>query len=262
MARPPCDRNQHAAPALHGVCASWNRGGLLLLVGFLAFGAISTASTPLAIAQTPGNPTMPTGVDMIPTDLPAHASEPVNRNRPLSLLPGTIPVDNSIEDDAEIPSLANQYYQTLTGTAQARQNRTTPAATVNRTKVISTQTTQTGTSAPAPTGATEKQAPMVAIRTETASRSPNIAGNDTSGIYLIQLGAFHDTISAESYWASFLVRYPDLSRAHTKQIVTADLGTKGIYHRLQLTGFASYEGAKQQCRQLKADGTDCFATHR
>lgn len=72
-------------------------------------------------------------------------------------------------------------------------------------------------------------------------------------------GAFRDSFTAETYWASFSIRYPKLSKAHDKQIISADLGSQGTYHRLQLLGFADAASAQKQCRQLKADGTDCFA---
>ena len=83
----------------------------------------------------------------------------------------------------------------------------------------------------------------------------------TDGAFAIQLGAFRDTISAQTYWASFMIRYPDLAQSHPRNLSTTDIGTKGTFHRLRLGGFADIASAEKQCRQLLADGTDCFATH-
>ena len=83
--------------------------------------------------------------------------------------------------------------------------------------------------------------------------------DEATGPYAIQLGAFHDTISAQTYWASFSIRYPDLVKAHQREIATADLGSKGVFHRLRLAGFPNQSSANEKCRQLIADGTECFA---
>lgn len=251
MTRPPQNNPDYSASLPRKVGMSAFRGGLSFLTGFVVSLSISLAITSTAQAQAAGSTAIPTGVDIIPTDLPAHASEPVSSNRPRSLLPGTIPIDNTIEGDDELPSLATQYYQTLTGAAPKAVQRKAPAAVKPTTQKLP---------APLATEISTKNAASVA-RTETATYMPATPPADPDGKYLIQLGAFHDTITAESYWASFMVRYPDLSKSHDKQIVTADLGTKGIFHRLQLTGFGDFESAKQQCRRLKTDGTDCFATH-
>ncbi|MFH1804556.1 MAG: SPOR domain-containing protein [Pseudomonadota bacterium] len=73
----------------------------------------------------------------------------------------------------------------------------------------------------------------------------------------LQLGIFADAIAAETYWASFKVRYDDLARTYQKQISPGGHGIGGQLHRLHLGGFANLDDAEQKCRQLKADGTDC-----
>ncbi|WP_288349758.1 SPOR domain-containing protein [uncultured Thalassospira sp.] len=279
MKGPLHDQPDNVAAMPHASGNSDRRGGLFSLIGLVALLVLNVPIISDVTAQTSEMTEFPTGADIIPNDLPAHASQPVLRNQPLSLLPGTIPASDTVIDDADIPSLANQYYQELTGTTPSRPrpatvrktpDKPTPAATTVMTKPPAA----TNNTTPAASVATNHQTATMAptkqvIDTVVATRAaqptvttPETAKHDPNGRYLIQLGAFRDTISAESYWASFLVRYPTLSKSHTKQIVTANLGVKGIYHRLQLTGFATFDGAKQQCRQLKADGTDCFASHR
>ena len=43
-------------------------------------------------------------------------------------------------------------------------------------------------------------------------------------------------------------------------VVRADLGTKGIYFRVRLSGFADKGAAKDACTKLKAKGVACFVS--
>ncbi|WP_430475245.1 SPOR domain-containing protein [Thalassospira lucentensis] len=261
MDTPPHDRQQLATASSQAVCASKKWGGLYLIAAFGTL-VIAGITAPInAHAQTSNGDTIPTGIDIIPTDLPAHASTVSQPNQPVSLLPGTIPASVTLKEDLEIPSLATQYHQTLTGNAPIRRQQ-------RPTSVQKAQSTgKDAPEQPRPSeGKTPSSSELIATKTDmshsvnTASRSENAAASANSNAYLIQLGAFRDTISAETYWASFRIRYPELAQTHQKTIVSADLGTKGIYHRLQLVGFITPDQAEQKCRQLKADGTDCFAT--
>ena len=80
----------------------------------------------------------------------------------------------------------------------------------------------------------------------------------TNGNYTVQLGAFRSAIGAETYWASFAVRYPQLAKTYHHYLGSVDVAGKGQLHRLRMGGFASLEAAKEKCRQLKADGIDCI----
>lgn len=247
MHRTPPGPRHHAIDASRGFPAIGKRGSVCLFatVGMLAaFGCLAPTG---ARGQETGTTDMPTGIRMIPTDLPAHVSTARDPRQPVSLLPGTIPADRTIESDVEIPTLSQQYHQTLTGAARKRPVRAT-APTRHQT----TRPRQDRKSAPRSSG-------------PVASQTARLSGTSTTGkkdAHLIQLGAFRDVITAETYWASFQIRYPDLAQSHPRYLMTANLGDKGIYHRLQLGGFASDRQAQEKCRQLLADGTDCFATRR
>ena len=212
-----------------------------------------------AAAQTVATEAGPTGIDIIPADLPAHASSVRSDHQPLSLLPGTIPTQTMIEEEIEIPSLADQYQRTIKGQPPVRPVRPPRQRTQNSAAIPAIPS-----ALPASTTLKATQ-PKVAVQRTTGSdvvetATPVPALSDDG--FLIQLGAFRDRFTAETYWASFSIRYPKLVRSHDKKIVSADLGSQGIYHRLQLAGFENSESAQKQCRQLKADGTDCFATTR
>jgi len=210
-----------------------------------------------AVAQSLAPETGPTGIDIIPTDLPARASSVRSGNQPLSLLPGTIPTETRLEEEIEIPSLADQYQRTINGkppirSVQPVRQRTQKPTETRITPAASTTSPPAQTTRPAVTVQRTTASDVVETATPVPARK--------NGSFRIQLGAFRDTFTAETYWASFSVRYPELAKSHDKNIVSADLGSQGIYHRLQLAGFEDSESAQKQCRQLKADGTDCFAT--
>ncbi|WP_296999349.1 SPOR domain-containing protein [Thalassospira sp. UBA848] len=209
--------------------------------------AITLVST--AMAQTPSPDMGQTGIDMIPTDLPARATSVPTGNQPVSLLPGTIPTSANITEQTEIPSLADQYHRSITG--QAPPTATKPVSSPASPTTASVNTTPSAM----PTQRTVTSTSDSVNPVETAAPADQ-------NRHFIQLGAFRDSFTAETYWASFSIRYPKLSKAHDKQIISADLGSQGTYHRLQLLGFADAASAQKQCRQLKADGTDCFAPDR
>lgn len=209
-----------------------------------------------ATAQQTGDDAPVSGIDAIPTDLPVHASTVRDPNHPVSLLPGTIPTVNTPEFQEEVPSLAKQYYQTITGIAP----RTPRPAAKKQPPPASTMETSNAPEAPKPADTLTGKTPRASVQSATAAASmANTAPGSTIGQYQIQLGAFHDTISAQTYWASFRIRYPDLAKSHQREIAMADLGSKGVFHRLRLGGFADQTSANEKCRQLIADGTDCFA---
>ncbi len=258
MDTPPHDRQHIGTSSSQSVCASPKWDGLYLIAVLGSCALMGGAVSSNAYAQASSSDPFPTGIEIIPTDLPAHASSTQPANHPVSLLPGTIPIDDTIAEDLEIPSLATQYHQTLNGNAPVRRATTTQRTRGNA-RSTPIQPPLTAEKIPSSSGFLAATAATPSPQ-PSASEPKKIDPTAHANTYLIQLGAFRDTISAETYWASFRIRYPELSKTYAKQIVSADLGTKGIYHRLQLVGFANPDLAKQKCRQLKTDGTDCFAT--
>ncbi|WP_336232614.1 SPOR domain-containing protein [Thalassospira sp. CH_XMU1458] len=261
MAKPP---HAYPNPAIQlsqaiGFAGMW--GGFSLSGTFAAALMVAMIFNISAVAQSLAPETGPTGIDIIPTDLPARASSLRSGNQPLSLLPGTIPTETRLEEEIEIPSLVDQYQRTINGkplvrSVQPVRQGTSPPTETRITPAASPTSPANQTTQPAVT--VQRTTTTASDLVETATPVPAVSG----GGFRIQLGAFRDTFTAETYWASFSIRYPELAKSHDKKIVSADLGSQGIYHRLQLAGFEDSESAQKQCRQLKADGTDCFATAR
>jgi len=103
--------------------------------------------------------------------------------------------------------------------------------------------------------ASAKTAPDSA-KTEAAGKSePGALGE----AWRLQLAAFRDRETAEATWRDVQETAPDLVDGLRHRIVTADLGERGVFHRLQIGPFADRDAAERRCRALKAAGYGCFA---
>lgn len=118
MSEPTRHKPRHAKPASHNPCVVLWRGFLnIRKASIISFSVMIIASPHAAIAQQNSDDAPISGIDAIPTDLPVHASTVRDPSQPVSLLPGTIPIIDSAEFVEEVPSLAAQYHQTISGTA-------------------------------------------------------------------------------------------------------------------------------------------------
>ncbi len=79
-----------------------------------------------------------------------------------------------------------------------------------------------------------------------------------SGSYQVQIGAFRSNSEAETQWKKIRSKHSDIIGSLSRKIVRADLGDKGIYYRLRVTGLSSSDAAKSLCATLSARGQACF----
>ncbi|WP_022699832.1 SPOR domain-containing protein [Oceanicaulis alexandrii] len=91
-------------------------------------------------------------------------------------------------------------------------------------------------------------------RTQTAAQ--------TEGAYVAQIGAFRSREDAEAGWVAFTSRFSDLAIGHAPDIQRADLGDRGVFHRLRVAAFTSREEAAQFCASLDARGQACLVARR
>lgn len=91
------------------------------------------------------------------------------------------------------------------------------------------------------------------------TRQPAIASGSSE--YVVQVASSRDRADADRLWRKIEVEYRDIlpSGAYA-DIKRADLGDKGVYHRLRLSGLANKDAATQLCNRLKARGQACFVT--
>jgi cell division protein FtsN len=79
-----------------------------------------------------------------------------------------------------------------------------------------------------------------------------------SGSYVLQIGAYKSQAEADSAWTVYKGRHAALLSGASSNVQQADLGEKGTWYRLRITGFPSKDVASAMCDRLKADGGSCF----
>lgn len=78
-----------------------------------------------------------------------------------------------------------------------------------------------------------------------------------SGDYYIQLASVQSKSAAEKEWNNFVKKYSPLLDGVSHRVETADLGTKGVYHRIQ-AGPVSKDKANNVCSGIKTKGGSCL----
>ena len=72
----------------------------------------------------------------------------------------------------------------------------------------------------------------------------------TSGDYVVQLASIKDKSLAEKEWQKFVSKYGSALSGMSYRVQTADLGDKGLFHRIQ-AGPVSKEKASSVCAAIK-----------
>ncbi|MFN3835673.1 MAG: SPOR domain-containing protein [Glycocaulis sp.] len=116
---------------------------------------------------------------------------------------------------------------------------------------------------PEPEPVRQAEAPPARPAPEPAQPAPAAAGTaSTSGNFVVQIAAFRTVDEAEDAWINFVSRFPDLARGRGPSIVEANLGARGIYHRLRIAGFETRDEASRYCQTLSSRGQDCLVAAR
>ena len=135
--------------------------------------------------------------------------------------------------------------------------------------------TASGPAAPAapqpPSGvATPKLAPppvppkQAAAAPQTTAKAPPPAAPKAAqsaaltGGYLIQLASLKDKNLAGREWVRLQKAFPDLLGSKKLVLQSADLGTRGVFHRIRAGYFENRAGAAALCQALKAKNQDCI----
>jgi len=83
-----------------------------------------------------------------------------------------------------------------------------------------------------------------------------------SGAFVVQIGAYRALEEAEAGWLSFVSRHGDMTSGRAPDIQRADLGERGVFHRLRVAGFETREDAAAFCARLDARGQSCLVARR
>jgi cell division septation protein DedD len=84
------------------------------------------------------------------------------------------------------------------------------------------------------------------------------AASAVSGTHVVQVGAFRSDAEANAFFDRLAGKFGALVEDKRPDIERADLGARGVYHRLRVGPFASREEAQSYCGQLKNGGQDCL----
>jgi cell division septation protein DedD len=91
-----------------------------------------------------------------------------------------------------------------------------------------------------------------------AAPATGFGANPPSGAFSVQLVSVRDPAATRSYWETTLTQYPELFAGLTPSVQRADLGAKGVYHRLRVGPFEDRASAMRTCDALKARGGSCL----
>lgn len=85
------------------------------------------------------------------------------------------------------------------------------------------------------------------------------SGSALSGTHVVQVGAFRSNDEAMAQWARMQNRLgTEVIDGKTFHVEEADLGERGVYHRLRVGPFSSSSAAQTYCATLKENGQDCL----
>jgi hypothetical protein len=112
----------------------------------------------------------------------------------------------------------------------------------------------------APEGAPETTAAEPAPEAAPAAPAPEEPATQVAaaGAFRIQLAAVKSEADAQKEWTRLQKAHADLLGALTPTIQRADLGTQGIFYRIQGGPLANREAAAALCEQLKAKNQACL----
>ena len=92
--------------------------------------------------------------------------------------------------------------------------------------------------------------------------APDMPTFAVNGRYVAQLAALQSEAAVEPSWRRFAARAPALFAGAHMDVQRADLGPRGIYHRIRAGYFASSADATLFCERIRQMGQDCIVAAR
>jgi hypothetical protein len=214
--------------------------------------------TPAPVAEAAKPAPAPSAA--VPQPAPVPAAEAPRPVPPLPLLkaaaaaakPAPVPVK-----PAEAPAKPAASEPPKSVAALIQQANSTPAAEAPKPAPVAKQ-------APAPlsgpaTGAPRQlNATTPAKAVPAATPAPAAAKPAALGGYVLQIGAYKSQADADTAWKAYKAKHAALLSAYSDDVQQADLGEKGTWYRLRISGFADKDMATSLCDRLKADGGACI----
>jgi hypothetical protein len=100
--------------------------------------------------------------------------------------------------------------------------------------------------------------PAAAVQRAAAPVPPAAPASAADVDYGIQLAALRSADGVPSEWLRLKAAFGSILGKLDHRVVKADLGDRGVYHRIVATPFASEAAARAACDKLQALRQDCF----
>jgi cell division protein FtsN len=217
-----------------------------------------------------------------PAKVAADGSENATPNKGLKIYQDSAPADD--QSDKQVvppPSTAAPETDVVTPhpAAPAAEAQATPPPVATETKPAPAEVKKPTTP---PVAAKKPAPPPPEIRTASTAPAPEpeatappaqlglkapvatapvretAPAHESSGAYLLQIGAYKSEGEADAAWKIYQSRHAATLSGHAKDVKQVDLGAKGTWYRLRIGGFASKESAAALCSKLTAEGGACF----
>jgi hypothetical protein len=213
--------------------------------------AIPAASAPVVAAAPEPAPTATPTPAPTPTAAPAPAPE--TAAEPAAPEPATT------QAAAVEPEPAPAPQPETTQPAAAKTTEPAPAA-----PAASTETPAEAPAAPAVVDSEPEQSASVEVPADAepaaepaATAKPASADQVKTGVR-IQMASLPSEDAAWAEWKRISKEQANQVSGLTAVVETADLGTKGIFYRLQAGPFDTIAAAKERCAKMKEAGLDCL----
>ena len=121
------------------------------------------------------------------------------------------------------------------------------------------------TTAPAPTAndrAMAEAETSVVVELNPQPDVPDMPRFAANGRYVAQLAALQSEAAIDPAWRRFVSRAPGLFANAQMDVQRADLGARGVYHRVRAGYFASSGDATAFCQRIRQMGQDCIVASR
>ncbi len=117
---------------------------------------------------------------------------------------------------------------------------------------------------PEPQPATPEPEPAPAEPTPAPSQPSldDLISSGSDGRFVAQIAAYRSEADAEAGWINFVSRYPELASGRAPDIQRADLGDRGVFHRLRIAAFETRADAAAYCDALSNRGQACLVATR
>lgn len=96
------------------------------------------------------------------------------------------------------------------------------------------------------------------VAPKKAAKPEEKKAKTTRSGYRIQLGSYKSEGDLELSWKNMKKKFPAILSGMSNYVEKKDLGAKGIYYRLQVSGFKSEDEARKTCKTLTEKKQECL----